>query len=72
MTRFRILQDQRKEGLGTSGTLGFTKKNELFVGRMAMIGIAVRLLLSHLLPVPRHEDPCCAPPSPSISSSGAS
>lgn len=26
---------------GTSGGIGFTKQNELFVGRVAMIGFAV-------------------------------
>lgn len=29
---------------GTSGGIGFTKQNELFVGRVAMIGFAVSLL----------------------------
>ncbi len=29
---------------GTSGGIGFTKKNELFVGRVAMIGFAASLL----------------------------
>jgi photosystem II protein len=34
-----------EEGLfGTSGGIGFTKANELFVGRMAMIGFAASLL----------------------------
>jgi photosystem II protein len=28
---------------GTSGGIGFTKQNELFVGRVAMIGFAVSL-----------------------------
>lgn len=28
---------------GTSGGIGFTKQNELFVGRAAMIGFAVSL-----------------------------
>jgi hypothetical protein len=29
---------------GTSGTFGFTKQNELFVGRVAMLGFAASLL----------------------------
>lgn len=29
---------------GTSGGIGFTKQNELFVGRVAMIGFAVSIL----------------------------
>lgn len=29
---------------GTSGGIGFTKENELFVGRVAMIGFAVCFL----------------------------
>lgn len=29
---------------GTSGGIGFTKQNELFVGRVAMIGFAVCLI----------------------------
>lgn len=29
---------------GTSGGIGFTKQNELFVGRVAMIGFAVSKL----------------------------
>ena len=28
---------------GTSGGIGFTKQNELFVGRVAMIGFAVSI-----------------------------
>ncbi|CAK0787138.1 hypothetical protein CVIRNUC_010354 [Coccomyxa viridis] len=33
-----------QEYLGTSGGFGFTKKNELFVGRVAMLGFASELL----------------------------
>lgn len=33
---------------GTSGGIGFTKQNELFVGRVAMIGFAVGLLCPEL------------------------
>ena len=29
---------------GTSGGIGFTKQNELFVGRMAMLGFAVSIM----------------------------
>lgn len=39
-----LTQDTARESpLDNSGTLGFTKKNELFVGRMAMLGFAVRM-----------------------------
>lgn len=31
---------------GTSGGIGFTKENELFVGRVAMIGFAVSALFN--------------------------
>lgn len=34
---------------GTSGGIGFTKENELFVGRVAMIGFAVSSLFFLLL-----------------------
>ena len=37
---------------GTSGGIGFTKQNELFVGRVAMIGFAVSPLcfpVTHIL-----------------------
>lgn len=35
----------REDGIfGTSGGIGFTKQNELFVGRMAMLGFAASLL----------------------------
>lgn len=30
---------------GTSGGIGFTKENELFVGRVAMLGFAVSLVV---------------------------
>jgi photosystem II 22kDa protein len=31
---------------GTSGGIGFTKENELFVGRVAMLGFAVSTLIN--------------------------
>lgn len=31
---------------GTSGGIGFTKQNELFVGRVAMIGFAVSISIN--------------------------
>lgn len=34
---------------GTSGGIGFTKQNELFVGRVAMLGFAVSRSLHSLL-----------------------
>ena len=33
-----------KEGLGLSGGFGFTKENELFVGRVAQLGFAASLI----------------------------
>jgi len=38
---------------GTSGGIGFTKENELFVGRVAMLGFAVSIFR-------RHWHPCFA------------
>ena len=36
---------QVEDGLfGTSGGIGFTKENELFVGRVAMLGFAVSII----------------------------
>jgi photosystem II protein len=32
---------------GTSGGIGFTKENELFVGRVAMLGFAVSIFRRH-------------------------
>ena len=34
---------------GTSGGIGFTKQNELFVGRVAMIGFAVSNFLEYFV-----------------------
>lgn len=40
---------QVEDGIfGTSGGIGFTKQNELFVGRVAMLGFAVGLLCHEL------------------------
>jgi hypothetical protein len=34
---------------GTSGGIGFTKANELFVGRVAMLGFAVSTLIKNAI-----------------------
>lgn len=40
---FQVVEKPKVEDgiFGTSGGIGFTKQNELFVGRVAMIGFAV-------------------------------
>lgn len=38
-------RDKVEDGIfGTSGGIGFTKQNELFVGRVAMIGFEVSFI----------------------------
>lgn len=44
------VKEKVEDGIfGTSGGIGFTKQNELFVGRVAMLGFAVSTSLRSLL-----------------------
>ncbi len=43
----QVVKEETVDGIfGTSGGIGFTKANELFVGRVAMFGIAVHFRFS--------------------------
>jgi len=43
----QVVKEKTVDGIfGTSGGIGFTKANELFVGRVAMFGFAVHFRFS--------------------------